>query len=1118
MSAEQPYDSDFTQSESSAHPESQLVLDETNSLQDLLRNAPSIYGSAAETNDWITVTSREPSDNLHLDGSVNTDAEDENGSTHAVPSQPPTPTDPSKIPLPVSGTPSNISLSVSRTLSTQRSREGDRMVDSTRLAPSPIEEKRPQSYKKTIKNAGKVLEHIKNGSVGLSSRHVGTSITYYDYRDHLRSDPTHIYQSGTIAALGHVPKDVQQRLILVEDLSNPMIDQLGENFGINPEFFEEHLLNSGYAGGKYDSPPARNWSTASFEKSYLSFRWIRPVYRLPTYFSSGDLEDLLQSSVTHFTREKSVTTEILTNIFRLDWALWTNPTTTAMMKRVCGLEERVSIWRKKLIDQETEIVIVLLDPLPEISEEHHYWTSSASQLENDENKDQKEKKKEKKRKKKRMKEKDDSTDDDDSSRSPSIESRQHLTPSSSQRGNVGKDSGYTPHPSSVERSTYREPTSSRGRSGEYYCDDSTPHSSSVERSIYRESTSSRKQSGEYHRGDDTPHHSSTEQGQYWTPPISQRTNGQNDSQYDASYHSFVEPSRYWESTGSWEENGQNDGDDTPHQSFVERNRRQQSISSQEGNSENYGDDDVSHYSSTEQRMYIEDFIIDEEQPQRVRDEKSFAQALGWILGRERRRNYRPGMKREVLNANPVEKKRRRDTRNKVIIEQIAPRQTVSADLDRIFQSSQSMADLQKKLQETKSTKTEICDALEMHQGPISLVRPLIRIIRQDTLTLINQLRQVLDEIDIEILDDIKMEDRLSLWRQIINRAQRELPELKDSMEPFIEFLIKLHPPSSPLEVAATGLEARQDMHELGKDIDQIILRLSKTSASVTSNMGLLESRRSIDEAHAVARLTELAFIFIPMSFAASIFGMQIEPFANPVPLSNFFVVAIVVTSFAYAMRMTMRSHWLIALKTAVKKDVRDYAARNGQPVQPRALPMLLVFRSIASRLGTIISSICKWVVQRTRLLAERFWGVFGFIISFVLLNAGASAIPIGVLWTRELESNTRAAVSIAIVFLVIATVGIPFWMRSEPEFRNALPKLIMKMVRRAPWQVKMALMYVILTTTFIVVPLALIWTRPLAIGIKSGLTVGILTTVIIIMLVFVLLSTSGPYRWTRFQR
>ncbi|KAJ6125563.1 Mg2+ transporter protein CorA-like/Zinc transport protein ZntB [Penicillium samsonianum] len=1047
MATGRAYDPDFSQSEPPAPPQSQLLSgDAPSSLEDLLRNGSSTYGRVSETNGLAPVASRTLGDNLNLEESVNIDAEDDNGSqpTQDRTSRPPTPIDPSTVPLPVSRPPSNISLPVSRPPSTQRPRQGDRMVDSAHVAPHAIEEMRPQPYRKTIKNAGKVLEHIKNGSVGKPSRHAKTSITYYDYRDDLISDPTHIDDSATIAALCHVPEYVQQRLIFVEDLSKPMIDMLGENFSINPEFFEEHLLNSGYVDGKYDSPPARNWSTASFEKSYISFRWIRPIYRRPTYFSSADLEDLLEDSVTHFTRGRSVTTEILTNIFRLDWGLWTDPTTTSMMKRVCGLEERVSIWRKKLINQNTEIVIVLLDPLPEISETNYSWTSAGSQRENDESKDKKKKEKRK------------NDDDDDTSDRPSNELSEHWTS-----------------------------TGSRGENGENDGDDDAPHHSSMEWSQYRTSTGSQGGNSE-NDSDDAPHYS-TEWSQYRASTGSQGGNSENDSD-DAPHYSSTEWSQYRESTGSQGENGENNSDD----------------------------DDVSHYSSTEQRMYIEELIMDEEQPQRVRDESSFARSLGWILGREKRRNFRPGKKVEVLNV--IVEKKKPKVLNKVIIEQIAPRQAVSADLDSVFQILQSMADLQEKLQETKSTKSEICDALGMHQGPVSLLRPLVRIIQQDTMTLLNQLRQILDEIDIEILNDIKMEERLSLWRQIINRAQRELPDLRYSMEPFIEFLIKLHPLTSSLEVAAMGLEATQDMHELWKSIDHIIVRLQRTSASLASNMGLLESRRSIDEAHAVARLTELAFVFVPMSFAASVFGMQIEPFANPVPISNFFAVAVGVTSFAYLMRMTMRSHWLTALKETVRQDVRKYAARNGQPVQPRALPMLLVFRSIASRLSTIIAGICKWVVRRTRLIAEKIWGTFGFIISFFLLNGVASAIPIGVLWTRELESNVRVSVSIAIIFIVIATVGVPFWVRSKPKFRNALPKLVMERVRRAPWQVRMAFIYLILTTTFIVVPLALIWTRPLAIGIKSGLTVGIVMTVILIMLTFILLGTSGPYRSTRFHR
>ncbi|CAG8896694.1 unnamed protein product [Penicillium egyptiacum] len=848
MATGRPYDPALARPDPPAPPQNHLVSkNATNSLEDLLRNA-----------------------------------EDDNESQHTqdATSRPPAPTDPHDLPLPASRPPSP-----------QRP-QGDRMVDPGQLGPRITEQASPPLYGEILKNAGNVLEHIKNGSVGKDSRHGRISITYYDYFDNLISDPTHIDDSANVAALYHVSEDVQQRLIFVEDLSKPTIDKLGETFSINPEFFEEHLLNSGYAGGKYDSPPARNWSTASFKKSYVSFRWIRPVYRLPTYFSSSDLDDLLDGSTTHFTRGKSVTTEILTNIFRLEWGLWTDPTKTVRMKRVCGLEERVSIWRKKLIGQNTEIVIVLLDPLPEISEMHQYWAPIGFQGQNGE------------------------TDDDD----------------------------------------------------------------------------------------------------------------------DVSYHSS----------------------------------------------------------------------LIEEEPQRVRDQRSLAKSLDWLIGRERRKSDKHEKNREVLNT--------------VIIEQIASRQAVSADLDRVFWTSQSVTDLEGRLKETKSTKSEICDALRMNRGPLSLSKPLFQLINQDTMTLLNQLRQVLDEIDIEMLDDAKMEDRLGLWRQIINRAQRELPELRSSLEPFIEFLIGLHPLSSSMELAAMRFELTQDIHEVWKNIDHIIDRLQRTSGSLTSNMGLLDSRRSIDEAHAVARLTELAFIFVPLSFAASVFGMQIEPFADPVPLSNFFIVAIVVTSFAYLMRMTMRSHWLIDLKATVRHDVRGYAARNGQPVQPGTLPMLLVFRSIATRLGTSIARTCKWAAKRTSSAAEKLWALLGFIISFVLLNGVASGIPLAVLWTCELDSNIQDAVSIAIVLIVIVLVGVPFWFRSKPKFRNALPDFIMDRVRQAPLWVRMTSIYLILTATFIVVPLALVWTRPLATGIKTGLTVGVVMVVILVMLIITLLGTLGRKSFDTFAR
>lgn len=233
------------------------------------------------------------------------------------------------------------------------------------------------TYDKTLENASKVLEHIRNGNVRKQPRHNRTSIVYYDYTDNaLRSNPTEIRDSRYIESLGRPPQDVRQRLLVVEDLSKPTINALGETFGINPEFFEEHLLNSGYAGGEYDMLPARTWATASLKKSYVTMRWIRPVYRLPMYTSNRSMKDLVDAStaktqsggdegedseeppwngIENFTRRGVVTTRVSTNIFRSEWALWTDPEKTGSMPRECGLEERVSVWNTKLQRGDCEI-------------------------------------------------------------------------------------------------------------------------------------------------------------------------------------------------------------------------------------------------------------------------------------------------------------------------------------------------------------------------------------------------------------------------------------------------------------------------------------------------------------------------------------------------------------------------------------------------------------------------------------------------------------------------------------------------------------------------------------------------------------------------------------------
>ncbi|KAI8940904.1 hypothetical protein NX059_002162 [Plenodomus lindquistii] len=61
-----------------------------------------------------------------------------------------------------------------------------------------------------------------------------------------------------------------------------------------------------------------------------------------------------------------------------------------------------------------------------------------------------------------------------------------------------------------------------------------------------------------------------------------------------------------------------------------------------------------------------------------------------------------------------------------------------------------------------------------------------------------------------------------------------------------------------------------------------------------SRAGIVESNKAIEQAKVVTKLTRLAFVFIPLSFVSSFFGMNLAPFVgqDPFGLWLFFVVAV----------------------------------------------------------------------------------------------------------------------------------------------------------------------------------------------------------------------------------
>ena len=394
-----------------------------------------------------------------------------------------------------------------------------------------------------------------------------------------------------------------------------------------------------------------------------------------------------------------------------------------------------------------------------------------------------------------------------------------------------------------------------------------------------------------------------------------------------------------------------------------------------------------------------------------------------------------------------------------VFRQVIPRTRIEVSLDEAFRSASTLTKLGAQLSQTTSTKDGFCQRLDSmpHLGEddphFALISPLYYIIQQDTINLLSHLHKTLDEINVDMLSDEKMEDRVVMWRQIIARAQLELPELKRSIVAFFNFTQLLNPGEEP------GIW--HEFKELSVGIEEMITRLQIASSSLTSNMALLDSRRSIAEAHAITKLTELAFFFIPLTFAATLFGMQVEQLATPAPISTFFALGIGFVAFSYLVRLVIRSAWLRSLTKAYKESIAVYAQNKRKPLKQGYVPSSMFLRwighvtahevavgvkevavgikEVAVGIKEVTASIKK-MVRLIRQIATRkiptsiralvTW-IFSSRLGKVLIVASLVslvAVPLAVIWTRPLAAGIKAAVTAVIVLLsVIVVIGYVMW-------------------------------------------------------------------------------------------
>lgn len=456
--------------------------------------------------------------------------------------------------------------------------------------------------------------------------------------------------------------------------------------------------------------------------------------------------------------------------------------------------------------------------------------------------------------------------------------------------------------------------------------------------------------------------------------------------------------------------------------------------------------------------------------------------------------------------------------SKVIFEQISPRGNLDVDFEDAFQNPRLLEELRLHLQTTRPTKDDLYEGLMSapavftsdiynSENYFGILEPLFRIAHQDAVSLIKLLHRALNEINAEILDEAKMEEHLSIWRELITRAQLELPELKRSIFQFFSYFKVLKAGQERPDVVNEDNTIPKWYQELCQQIDETLQRLQTASSSLTSNMALLDSRRSIAEAQAVTKLTELAFFFIPLTFAASLFGMQIEQLENRAPLSTFVALGIAFITMSYLVRLIIRSSWLRGLQQAYFASIKVYADNKQRPVQQGHVPATLFLGWLGYETGNAIRAGIigsrTFVTEYIPAKLAPSWNYAKFIVNTLLMVSVVATAPLAVLWTRDLKHGVQSIVTIVILVAVIAIVVIPYWRYTDPDVRYALPRLIKKKLETVSFGGSKVFVVICLLAVLAIpiVPLAVLWTRPLSQGIKVAVTV-VLVLVVILSLIF----------------
>jgi hypothetical protein len=330
---------------------------------------------------------------------------------------------------------------------------------------------------------------------------------------------------------------------------------------------------------------------------------------------------------------------------------------------------------------------------------------------------------------------------------------------------------------------------------------------------------------------------------------------------------------------------------------------------------------------------------------------------------------------------------------------IKARSSTAAQNDATFVTKHVRAYIES-LEIPKSTLDELdyylCRPTKGKETTWDPLRALFRAIHDGTHSLVDIVRISLQRIREGTLDEDLMQKRVTFWRGLLHRLSYNLAELDQNLRAFVQFVHEPDAKARDLEYPSGKLA-----NETRQVLKDCITLIDRSSHSLLAEMQIVDSRRSIAEAESISKLTELAFVFIPLSFVASLFSMQVHELDGGVPAYRFALVAIGFVVMAYAVRLSIRSSHLVDYKNRVFVQIRN----DSRLQYNESIPTHTFLSWVGLNIG---GAFFKSTVNFISVFAP---------LTLILAMVCALLSPIVLLWLRGIDKGFSAVITVLLLLL-----------------------------------------------------------------------------------------------------